>query len=57
MEPTAARVTRKAMKTNMEIVFRCESCRKTLGAPASRAGDTAKCPGCGKTVRVPSTSK
>ena len=45
------------MKTETDVVFRCEGCGKTLGAPADRIGDVAKCPGCGKTVRVPSTSK
>lgn len=39
--------------TRERIEFRCAECGKTVSAPASYAGKSGKCPGCGTKVKIP----
>ncbi|MCA8989656.1 MAG: ankyrin repeat domain-containing protein [Planctomycetaceae bacterium] len=41
------------MNTSERIRFRCSHCDKALNAPQQHAGKTAKCPGCGTSIRIP----
>jgi DNA-directed RNA polymerase subunit RPC12/RpoP len=41
----------------MEIVFDCPHCEQELSVDSSGAGEEIKCPTCGETITIPSTSK
>lgn len=41
----------------MAIRFRCSHCNQLLGIAESRAGASVDCPGCGRTIRVPSSKR
>ena len=35
------------------IIFDCPKCQKKLSVDKSRAGISARCPNCGKRIRIP----
>ena len=41
--------------TRPKVIFRCATCRKSLNAPLTDAGNSDRCPTCGAALHVPGT--